>query len=226
MSSPEINTISSYSARIEAMTEAARLNIAMHIERCAFNMQRKLRLDGDYPGLMRMWQHISETSPLFARSAVITGHLCQDVYDEHPGFAYYYVAATRSFSLPPYCVLPRAQDIALDILSQEREARDPQGDGRSGEFSPIGIILMDQFDKPIQEYRARNFNSRLCEGWQVEFACEQGALRLEEQALELERKSSYEAGWDNFETSRCLSEEAQRLRRQARISKVRPRVVM
>lgn len=212
------------------MTTQAKLHamsLALHvaIERLALNALRELGLPADRSALNQAIDRMAAESPLWVQTIVLRGQVCQDMYDEHPGLAYFYSDAKEVFEAPPYCPLSRAVEISSKILADAQllTGHEEECDGL---FCPSSIALLDQFGNTVQESSPRNdvVGSQSSE-WLTDFPCRSDWPALEIEAKKLDSEGRIESSWDNFDTGRRLHAEAARLRRSIQIAAAQERIV-
>jgi hypothetical protein len=142
----------------------------------------------------------------------IEGRMCRDMYDEHPGFAYFYVDAHRSVPVPKPLTLALAQanaELAWQRICGADSAR-ADFEEHDGQFSPSRIVLRGRDGTVMQSFEN--------EHWVSEFDHPEEWDALLVRARELESEASIEAGWDNFSTAENLRHSATTLRRRVTIS--------
>jgi hypothetical protein len=142
----------------------------------------------------------------------IEGRMCRDMYDEHPGFAYFYVDAHRSVPVPKPLTLALAQ--ATAELAWERicaaDARTEDFEEHDGQFNASRMVLRGRDGTVMQSFENGH--------WVSEFNAPEDWDALLVRARELESEASIEAGWDNFSTAENLRHSATALRRRVTIS--------
>jgi hypothetical protein len=143
----------------------------------------------------------------------IEGRMCRDMYDEHPGFAYFYVDSHRSVPVRKPLTLALAQataELAWQRLSADESADTEDFEEHDGDFSPNRIVLRGRDGTVMQSFENGH--------WVSEFDAPEEWAALLTQARELESEASIEAGWDNFSTAENLRHRATALRRRVTIS--------
>jgi len=139
---------------------------------------------------------------------VIEGRTCRDMYDEHPGFAYFYVDSSRHVEMPEMLPLTQAQAKAEDAWKQfaadDNEANDFEE--YDGQFTPSRVVLQASNGAVLQCFE----NGR----WVSEFDAPDTWDALLATAAANESEASFEAGWDNFSTAETLRHAATGLRRR------------
>lgn len=145
-------------------------------------------------------------------SIVVEGQVCRDMYDEHPGLAYFYMDGRRQ--VPISHPLSMADGKALAESAWQRY----HGESRSadeyveydGQFTPSRVLLLNSDEAVLQCYEGN--------GWLTEFDSPEQWAAMLTQAGELTSEASIEAGWDNFSTAKGLRAQATHLRRRVSIS--------
>jgi hypothetical protein len=165
-------------------------------------------------------------------SITIEGSELRNMYDEHPGFAYFSTASSISVRVPEPLTLNQAMERALeawktvcnDDATELDETVPERGDSQAdsadeemidddydGKFSASRIVLSNRAGEVLQEYNGSS--------WVTDFApADQWPLLLK-QAEELSDEASEEARWDNFDTANGLRGRAAGLRRQVAIAR-------
>lgn len=199
------------------------LNVA--VERATLKALKSLGLKACPDGLQLAEVQRKEKSPLYVKTILLRGRTCRDMYDDHPGYAYFYTDDFQAIKAPPYCPMSRAMQISLRLL-QEAQEEINHDEERDGLFIASSIVLLDQFGDAIQEYVERDIgNGKYTQGWLDVFPDESEWAAMEERAKALDSEGSIESGWDNFETGRELHSQAEALRRQITMAKARQRVI-
>jgi hypothetical protein len=166
-------------------------------------------------------------------SITIEGSVLRDMYDDHPGLAYFRSSSSVGVHVPEPLTINQAMETALTAWKAvcEEEAgvheeavpedlgseidvivEDPTvDDDYDGKFSASRIVLRDRSGEVVQQYDGSN--------WVTDFTPADKWKGLLEQAKALEDEASEEARWDNFSTSDNLCEKATRLRRQVAIAR-------
>jgi hypothetical protein len=139
---------------------------------------------------------------------VIEGRVCRDMYDEHPGFAYFYVDSCRHVAMPEMLSLTQAQAKAEEAWKQfaadENEVEDFEE--YDGQFTPSRVVLQASDGSVLQCFE----NGR----WAAEFDAPDTWDTLLATAKAKQSEASFEAGWDNFGTAETLRNAATALRRR------------
>lgn len=213
---------------VDQCVAAATLKIAVDIEEIFCRLMGELRLPYDLTALKVAQQAYLDTSPLYVKTIVICGELQRDMYDDHPGFAYFFSNATRPLAVPPYCRLQQGMLLGLEAFKaaeiESENALDEDGEGFDGHFSPRYLLLLDQFNGVLQEYwPADSYQDR--EGWVAEPASAQDWEKLRQSVFYLRSNAAEEAGWDNFSTADDLRERARGIQRRLEISRSWTRVI-
>lgn len=144
---------------------------------------------------------------------IIEGQVCRDMYDEHPGLAYFYTAGLERVYLPRVVPLVAAQAFA-EAAWRRRQLRVADQDERAqydGQFTPTRILLLDRDRSILQCFE----NER----WVTEFDAPEQWPELLATARELYAEAAVESGWDNFSTAASLRERADDLRRRVAIAR-------
>ncbi|MDN8078793.1 hypothetical protein QZN30_05465 [Burkholderia multivorans] len=145
-------------------------------------------------------------------SIIVEGSLCRDMYDEHPGFAYFYVTAHQGISIPHPLPLSTAMAVAEAAWKRDHvSSEDDDYEEHDGQFTPESILLLSADRETVQHYRNGHWVSEFIppEEWDTQLC----------RASELSSEASIEAGWDNFSTAERLSASATAIRRQVDIAR-------
>lgn len=203
---------------IEKMAMAARAAISCQIAHSAERALKALGLPLHGSIYQQAYDAARLVSPLYVFEICINGQVARDMYDEHPGYAFYYSDSSECLEdVPAYCSISRAKEIAireftkLALMSSEREST------YDGDFTPYSIVLSDQFGGPLMEYA----NGK----WLDDLPSEAEWPALLEQATHLADEASEEARWDNFETSKALSHRAEAIRRRIKCAQAIARAI-
>lgn len=207
--------------------KAAKLRLEVAVEKSARNALKALGLPASGAGVQAAERRYAEESPLYVVLIVLTGRVCRDMYDEHPGHTYYFSDAVRHVAVPPYCPLERAQSIALSALQAAQAEVERDDEEYDGLFVANGITLFDQFGCALQEYAERYLgDGRYLTGWQDSLPEAQEWPVLEAMAKELDSEGSLESSWDNHETGRGLHARAAALRRRIQMARAQGRAII
>lgn len=212
---------------LEQNIAAASLRLNFEIEKSTLNAMRSLGLDANYDcsSVDLAKKRMLDESPLYIKTIQLHGQMCADMYDDHPGYAYFYTESFESFRAPAYCSLTKAMQISLQMLTKAQQEVENE-DECDGLFTPSSIILLDQFGNTVQEYSERYLGKGVNQtGWLEELPTESEFGALEQSARELDSEGSEEARWDNFDTARGLRAQASSLRRKIAIAKAIARVI-
>lgn len=203
----------------------ASLRLNVMLEKSTWNALRSLGLQASYDGVALAEKEMRDESPLYIKTIVLRGQMCQDMYDDHPGFAYFYTDASQSIEAPPYCTLSKAMQLSLQMLAKAQQESE-QEEEYDGLFSPDSIILLDQFDNTVHEY-ARHYRGegRCIAIWLESLPPKEDWHGMEEEAKALDSEGSFEIGWDNFSTGRQLHAQADSLRRKIEMAKAHSRLM-
>lgn len=146
---------------------------------------------------------------LLVRSFTIDGAESRDMYDEHPGLAYFKVRISRRYRVSRYWTMEEAMRRSLAAFERmQREHRRQDGDPLDwdGRFAPDTIVLHDQYGTPVQEWRDGH--------WCDDLPAPERLAGLREGVAGLRAEAAIEAGWDNHETARALRLQADRIERR------------
>lgn len=210
---------------VEQRIAAASHHLNVTIERAALSVLHSLGLQASYDFVTQAKKQMAEESPLYVDAIVLRGQECRDMYDDHPGFCFFYTDASRTMEVPPYCRLSKAMEISLQMLAEAQQESDTNEE-YDGLFIASSIVLLDQMGNTIQEYTNRYLgNARYSEGWMDELPSQDEWVSLEEKAKALDSEGSYESGWDNHETGRQLHAQANSLRRRIQMAKSQSRII-
>lgn len=142
---------------------------------------------------------------------VVEGSVCRDMYDEHPGLAYFYVQSHREVPIP------HALPITSSKLIAEREwarRHPPEAAGEDdqepwteydGMFTATRILLQARDSSVVQCLERGE--------WERDFPPATEWDSMLKRATDLSHEASVEAGWDNFSTAENLRSRATDLRR-------------
>lgn len=172
---------------------------------------------GAFKGALRA-KRLSEDALSYVHEIVIEGSVARDMYDEHPGFAYFFVDASERYTAA--CSMSRAKEIALDLFERacaQNELEEETEGTYDGQFCPSAILLRDQFGNVVQKYSAGS--------WQSNLPAESEWAFLEEKASALEDEASEEARWDNFDSANRLRARARALRQSVEMAQAASRVL-
>ncbi|MBK3780171.1 hypothetical protein G3A43_07860 [Paraburkholderia aspalathi] len=153
------------------------------------------------------------TDSTLIASIVIEGSLCRDMYDEHPGLAYFYTNARRGVTIPHHVPLATAKAIAEAEwkLCHPETANHDDWEEYDGLFTPVRVLLLARDRTTIQCFENDH--------WVSSFVPPEQWPALLSQAAELESEASIEAGWDNFSTAERHRESASAIRRTVAIAR-------
>jgi hypothetical protein len=151
-------------------------------------------------------------------SIVVEGRMCRDMYDEHPGLAYFYVDAIQRVQIPQPLSMEEARALAEakwrelhpPVSPGVQDVPDEEFDEADGQFTPTRIVLLDGNRTVMQRLDS--------DGWMTDFASPDQWEALLAQARAMESEASVEAGWDNFSTAEGLRADATRMRRRVSIA--------
>lgn len=213
---------------VDACIKAASLRLQYQIEVTAASALQECCGKHDKTGVQNAMKRMKDESPLFVEIVEIHGCVWQDMYDDHPGFAYFDSPGMESTTMPAYCSLNKAMAIAVQMLHEGQQAVKDK-DYYDGLFCPNSIVLRDQFGNVVQEYTNRfigHGNGGWQTGWLTQFPSEQECGALEATAHALSVEASEEARWDNFNSARGLRKKASELRSRVSIAKLNHRIVL
>lgn len=211
------------STLVHQQWDEAMCRIVHRIEQSAVDALRSLGLPADTAGVQVAFNRMRDEAPLYVASIVLHGSLQQDMYDEHPGLAYFTTDTFRKRIAPRHCGMRRAQAQALALLRQaEEECGDEDDDGR---FIPRSVSLVDRFGRTLQQYVLSDFGPGEASGWleSVPDASEWPVLLAE--AERLSESAASESRWDNFDSARSLRNQATQLRTLVSIAELQHRVI-
>jgi hypothetical protein len=147
---------------------------------------------------------------------LVEGSVCRDMYDEHPGLAYFYQTGHRcvplQYALPMATAKVVAEHEWARLHPASAEDDDPDDwEEYDGQFTPERVLLLARDGTTVQCFEngqwVRDFVPAA--QWEAELA----------RAAELSSEASFEAGWDNFGTAERLRERASVIRRNVAIAK-------
>jgi hypothetical protein len=146
-------------------------------------------------------------------SIIVEGSLCRDMYDEHPGFAYFYVTSHDVIPIPHPLPLSTAMSVAEAVWRRDHASpvSDDDYEEYDGQFTPESILLLSERNETLQHYRDGR--------WVTEFVPPEEWDEQLRRASELAEESSFEAGWDNFSTAERLRASATAIRRKVDIAR-------
>lgn len=206
---------------VDKMALAATLDLRCQIAWAAERALKELGLPRPASSYEEARTVAKLASPLYVRSISIKGQEARDMYDEHPGYAYYYSDTSEVIEdVPAYCSISQAKEIAaceFTKLMDIANARAEEDQCSDGDFTPHSIILRDQFGQPLMEYSKGK--------WQDEMPAEGEWPAMLEEADRLSAEASEESRWDNFDTSRGLSNRADALRRRVTCAQLIARAI-
>lgn len=145
-------------------------------------------------------------------SIVVEGQVCRDMYDEHPGVAYFYVDGRQQLALLKALSVPDAMEIGQAAWHRLRgeAAQEETAQEYDGQFTATRLLLVAESGAVVQCFDG--------DCWATEFDSPEEWTGLLAKASELEADASFEAGWDNFSTAEGLRARAAALRRRVSIS--------
>lgn len=193
----------------------------VQIEAATLAAKKDLKLPHDKDTLAAARSVRNDEAPLFVHKIAITGQTSHEMYDEHPGLAYYQTTNTHTYKAPPYCGLAQARDLADRMVEKMREATRGQEESE-GDFSPSTVQLQDHAGRTLQVFD-QDATTRQ-KAWLAPVTPEK-AVELVAQAGEMRRDASEEMRGDNFETSRRLHDRAMEFIAQATASKLHSRAI-
>ncbi|RQR65552.1 hypothetical protein DIE18_03640 [Burkholderia sp. Bp9125] len=147
-------------------------------------------------------------------SIVVEGSLCMDMYDEHPGLAYFYRTIRRCLPIPHALPLATAKLIAQRDWARrkhESEADEDPWAEYDGQFTASRILLLAHDGTVLQCYED--------ERWVTDFVAPAEWDALLTHAADLESEAAIEAGWDNFSTADSLRSSATAIRRRVSMAR-------
>ncbi len=145
-------------------------------------------------------------------SIVVEGQVCRDMYDEHPGLAYFYMDGRRQVPISHPLSMTDGKALAESAWQRyHAESRSAdEYEEYDGQFTPSRVLLLNCDEAVLQCYEGN--------GWLTEFDSPEQWAAMLTQAGELASEASIEAGWDNFSTAKGLRAQATHLRRRVSIS--------
>jgi hypothetical protein len=155
--------------------------------------------------------------PTLVTSITIEGSELRDMYDEHPGLAYFSSSTSVGVRVPKPLPMAEAMDTAIAAWKKINgddngdELDDDEDDDYDGKFSASRIVLYNAGNEVIQEFNGST--------WITEFAPADQWDSLLERAKALDAEASEESRWDNFSTATNYREQATELRRQVSIAR-------
>lgn len=204
--------------RLAARISAAQHTLTIKTEKAVYAAVQRLGFAASLERLNVVSAIARRMSPLYVDHCVIHGSVCCDMYDEHPGFAYFYRDGSLSADLTPYRHLADAQQHALEIWHAQRKDDEEDKDEWDGKFTAgATIVLKDQFGRPIDEFDGKS--------WSL-IEPEERWPELLEQVRTLRSEAHFESGWDNASTAADLRRRADKLERAVQIAELRPRVII
>jgi hypothetical protein len=213
-------------AQINQLFLAAKLNLNFAIEKAVCIKKGQMGLSVNYENMQLAEKTMKDESPLYVKNIVLKGQMCQDMYDDHPGHTYFYSDSQEYVDTPAYCTLSKAMQLSLQMLADAQQESQTK-DEYDGLFTPYSIVLLDQFGNTVQEYSQNYLGAgRYSEGWVENLTDQNEWSSLSEEAERLDAMSSFESGWDNFETARQLRNKAAEIRRRIEIAKSSLRVIL
>jgi hypothetical protein len=207
---------------IDQCVAAARYRIAYRIELSVVRAMEEFYLNAERGELNRVSREMQEYSPLFVSRIELHGSILQDMYDGHPGFAYFSSVHSLSKDAPDFCKLSTAMELGLVWLREYGSQHDDRSE-YDGKFTPHTIVLRDQFGNVVQEY-GNHGKARIC-SWLMQLPSTEEWGALQREADKFAREGSFESSWDNHDTARGLWAHAEKLRRIMSIAQVAHRVV-
>ena len=207
---------------IKAYTDHALAKLHVQIEADTIGAKIDLELPHDGTALAAAQHVLDEVAPLFVHTIQISGETSRDMYDEHPGMAYYQTSDSLRLEAPPYCGLAQARELADKHMAAMLEESAEYGDDRDGAFYPQMVQLLDHAGRTLQVFDQKTFGKTA--GW-LEPVTSEMAVKLVEQAQEMRRDASEEIRGDNFESARHLRDRAMEFIAQASTAKLAARAI-
>jgi hypothetical protein len=154
--------------------------------------------------------------PLLVTKITIEGSVLRDMYDEHPGMAYFSSSSNVGVRVRKPLPIAEAMDVAIAGWKKvtgehDDDALDDDDDDYDGKFSATRIVLRNAGDEVVQEFNGSN--------WISEFAPADQWDSLLERAKTLDEEASEESRWDNFSTAELYRDQATELRRKVSIAR-------
>mgnify|MGYP001063825888 FL=1 len=206
-------------AAIDIKIDAAKQQILQAAIRA--KRSHKLNVDSDVARL-KSWRY---EGPTLVATASVKGWVDRDMYDEHPGLAYFRTTTGMDVELG-LLTLDQAK-AAMTVAFLERawhgewfdRARRSDDDGLATDVS--GLLLKDNLGHVVAEARVDCDCSDPQEAvvWLASTAMTDRESDCElAKAKELESDASEEARWDNFDSANSLRGQAASLRRRVEIT--------
>jgi hypothetical protein len=152
---------------------------------------------------------------LSVTSITIEGSTLRDMYDEHPGLAYFDSPSSLGVRVRKPLPMTEAMEAAMAAWSKvcgESDSNEFDDDDEyDGKFTATQIVLRNGAQEVVQQYDG--------EKWITDFVPAETWPDLLEKANSLDEEASEEARWDNFSTAQGLREQATELRRQVSIAR-------
>lgn len=200
---------------LDKMRTAALLRLRHHIAHSTEMHRKALGLDARMQ-LVAAARQQALHGPLYVDQIEIRGRTSRNMYDAHPGYAFYSTDDSVLVDVPPYCGISRAKALAVTAFSAMRETDDASRETHDGDFTPQSIVLRDQFGGALGTYCLGKWDDATDIGATAALLGEAG--RLEDAAVE-------ESRWDNFETARSLRAKATLLRERVQCAQSASRAI-
>lgn len=166
---------------------------------------------------------LDHEAPLFVNTISITGETSRNMYDDHPGLAYYQTTNTYTFEAPPYCGLAKGRELAESHMKKMvSDYKENANSDQDGTFYPYTMTLLDHANRPLQSF-GRDEEQRK-NTWLTPVAPEK-TVELASKALTMNHDANEEIRGDNFESARHLRNQAIEFIAQASASKLHARAV-
>lgn len=159
---------------------------------------------------------LAAVQPGLVMDITIEGSELRDMYDEHPGLAYFTSSTSRGVEIQKPLLLAEAMTVAMAAWNEVARREDGNEPGAEdseydGQFTAERIVLLNVAREVVQQYNGHE--------WITEFAPSDEWDSLLGRAKALDAEAAEESRWDNFSTSGRYRDQARDLRRQVSMAR-------
>lgn len=202
---------------------ASQYELEVKIETLAFDAKKELGLPATMDSIFQAMQKMRDNSPLYVSTIQIHGTGFALIYDHAPSYGCYSYEGQTNKEVRPYLGIEYVKTIALEeyanLLSEFNANDDGYSEPDPGSFCPESIVLVDQFNQSIAEYRdgdwIRSKDLPARDQWDD----------LMQESQKLYSEAALESGWDNFSTAESLRRSASSIERRVQMAKRLSRVI-
>lgn len=213
-----------FDAWVSARITESTLKVTAAVEQAVYAAKVALSLPASQEDVDLALLQVREGAIRYPSKIIIMGRTCREMYDDHPGLAYFYSDSNKQYSVPRPATMANCQARALELFHKLQDAANASEE-HEGLFVPDYIVLKDQLGNVIHEYGSfRGLSGNYKVGWIDNLPTEDTWPALLAEASRLDSEGSVESGWDNFETARQLHEQAAEIRRRIDMAKYQSKV--